>query len=643
MRQNALKLIVVLVVIETQATITSTGGVVANSEFEFEALQCNDVRTVAAYSGRKYCDPKTIREEYGISDRAPGGVYTVIQYNGIRKFKGAKCEKRVSSITAVCGAFSHSKLVTPPDVLKPVKISAVECMDIVKTQLVTTEDQRQIRMPLGTTVTYKYIESGSVTLSHDNVACEGGEMRVLGKAHENVIKLVTVTLTVIEVDVSEKQGRLKTGDGILPRACQLGFEGCALEDQTLVLDLTKINLCPYTWIRAVNFETFSLKTKHMYINDEHKILLEVMDKIVIPKECVLQGHFIKTNFERLFLFSGELGQSIDLIDPLSIDLELETRVADFYLSYWSLTVIRESEARWQSEICNLATAKMNEDQVVLHDNHILKLQGEMVAEFPCEKMRVRTRAGHKMEEDQCLDHLPVFLPDNQIGYLAPITRILEPRSAVTVINCSVHYPYLFEDVNGQMITANPAVQVVTVALNDYHHLDAKSQDHDEMFSFSSLLYTKEEIQSYEQMILGHSGEKAVTKQFSSFYCSATGECSASRSTKDFQWQKLVNPEEMMNEWYEEFKNRLIWWGTCWGCLDSIVTILQLVMKLCIVFKNVGKRQLTKGSIFRFVFLPGHELINLFPRPDTLDQGSYRVQQDARDMQEMQPVIHHENL
>jgi hypothetical protein len=89
-------------------------------EFEFEALSCNDVRTTASYSGRKFCDAGNLKKEFGLSDREKYGPFTVIQFNPVRKFTGIKCEKRISVITAICGAFSHSKLVAPPDILNPV-------------------------------------------------------------------------------------------------------------------------------------------------------------------------------------------------------------------------------------------------------------------------------------------------------------------------------------------------------------------------------------------------------------------------------------------------------------------------------------------------------------------------------------------
>jgi len=88
-------------------------------EYVFEALSCGDVRTAASYSGRKFCKTENIQKDFGLKRRNPGGLMTVVQYNVQRKFKGIRCAKRVSSITAVCGAFSHTKLVAPPDVLQP--------------------------------------------------------------------------------------------------------------------------------------------------------------------------------------------------------------------------------------------------------------------------------------------------------------------------------------------------------------------------------------------------------------------------------------------------------------------------------------------------------------------------------------------
>jgi hypothetical protein len=53
-----------------------------------------------------------------------------------------------------------------------------------------------------------------------------------------------------------------------------------------------------------------------------------------------------------------------------------------------------------------------------------------------------------------------------------------------------------------------------------------------------------------------------------------------------------------------------------------LTIIQTLIKLAIVVKNIGKKQLTGKSVFKFVFMPGHELINLFPRKEKSIYGTH---------------------
>jgi len=127
----------------------------------------------------------------------------------------------------VCDAFLHSKLVEPPDVLKPVKVPKQDCVDAASTKLITTEDGRQLRAGMGVVATYKYVETGSVVLSENNVACEGGETKVKGKKHESMVELVTVNFKITKVDVSKESEKLRLSDSVLPRQCSLEYEGCA--------------------------------------------------------------------------------------------------------------------------------------------------------------------------------------------------------------------------------------------------------------------------------------------------------------------------------------------------------------------------------------------------------------------------------
>ena len=78
-------------------------------------------------------------------------------------------------------------------------------------------------MPKGSNAMYKYLDTGEVTLSEGNVACEGGELKIGEKKHSNIVEFVTIEYSVTAVEVTEANGCLKTNKGILPVACALAY------------------------------------------------------------------------------------------------------------------------------------------------------------------------------------------------------------------------------------------------------------------------------------------------------------------------------------------------------------------------------------------------------------------------------------
>ena len=154
------------------------------------------------------------------------GELSVLQLDQEVHFQAIICKKKRSTMKAVCGAFGHSKLVEPLDIQEPVRLSITECGDVSTTQVLTTEDGRQIRVPKGSNAMYKYLDTGEVTLSEGNVACEGGELKIGGKKHSNIVEFVTIEYSVTTVEVTEANGHPKTSEGILPAACALAYGGC---------------------------------------------------------------------------------------------------------------------------------------------------------------------------------------------------------------------------------------------------------------------------------------------------------------------------------------------------------------------------------------------------------------------------------
>ena len=139
----------------------------------------------------------------------------------------------------------------------------------------------------------------------------------------------------------------------------------------------------------------------------------------------------KMNFPRLFIYEGEPGrETVSRMQSTEVDLELETRVTNFYMEYWALSLSMEGRAEWQGEFCELGASRLTEERVVLHGDHLLRMKGEMVHEFKCEWVVVTAQTGYKAEGERCLDHLPVFTVQQELSYLAPITWVLTLGSRV---------------------------------------------------------------------------------------------------------------------------------------------------------------------------------------------------------------------
>ena len=193
------------------------------------------------------------------------------------------------------------------DIQEPIRLSITECSDVSTTQILTKEDGRQICVAKGSKAMYKYLDTGEVTLSEGNVACEGGELKIGGKKHLNIVEFVTIEYSVLTVKVTEANGRLKTSEGILLAACALAYGGCALEDMTLVIDTGMVNRCRFVEVRKANFQRFGYGGKKLLISNEHKIPLEEGKEEPLPTDCLGRGTMRKTNFPRLFIYEGEPG------------------------------------------------------------------------------------------------------------------------------------------------------------------------------------------------------------------------------------------------------------------------------------------------------------------------------------------------
>ena len=114
------------------------------------------------------------------------------------------------------------------------------------------------------------------------------------------------------------------------------------------------------------------------------------------------------------------------------------------------------------------------------------------------------------------------------------------------------------------------------------------------------------------MMLGPSNERAVTKQFSSYYCQASGQCSPSRDAKDFKWGTLINPQEMLTSWWDTAKGWAYWWGSVWGVWDSVVTLVNYLVGVRATLRlQGGTNAPNRGMLARILLAPGYLLNKVY--------------------------------
>ena len=82
----------------------------------------------------------------------------------------------------------------------------------------------------------------------------------------------------------------------------------------------------------------------------------------LPADCLGRGAMQKTNFPRLFIYDRESErETVSQMRSREIDFEWETRVTDFYMEVWTLSLTMEGQAERQGEFCELGARRLTEE------------------------------------------------------------------------------------------------------------------------------------------------------------------------------------------------------------------------------------------------------------------------------------------
>ena len=268
---------------------------------------------------------------------------SILQYSTKHEVSGVRCTKRVSAINEICGSFSHSKILEPPDILAAVPFPSTVCTDTVKRLSYVKEDSNSMPIDLNRSYQYKYIAHSNLTVSLNNVQCVGSTVSVNRETHSSIVTLITVQLEFIKVQIEVDTHKAMDLDSnvVLPQDC-INHELC--DDGMLgYIIYHPISSCPLYSIRSLPMYKVSVNTKegikNALVNHQHKVFLILGLEESADMSCRPLNMITGTQFSDIkVLHIGNtivenFGSVVSKLSASTLDLTLEMRSSEEYLAY----------------------------------------------------------------------------------------------------------------------------------------------------------------------------------------------------------------------------------------------------------------------------------------------------------------------
>ena len=508
----------------------------------------------------------------------------LLQYSKRQVVKAVRCQRRETRLNAICGAFSHNKLLEPPDILIPAMFTVQDCATAVHTGLYTEESGRALPVQVNQRYHYKYVAHGSLTASTDNVQCTGGEIIVHGEVHRSLLTLVTVELEITEVSLEVyPNGTYQSSKCTDSQQCQDGLTAYVLRKE--------LNTCPLFIIRTllmypVNVQTTEGK-KAGWVSEEHKLLLVEGRRGIAPSSCGPVTTVIHTNFKNLKIvmkekWMSELRHVAHTLGPSELDLDLELRTSADYMTYNMEQMVKNKMLHMGSNLCKMNRHSLNTAEISpFHINSLLRIRGEVVSELECTPVTVSVREGDRRTFCTA-DSLPAWLGNEPVHVQAG-THLVVSDSQMAQIPCTGRYPAVFRVDSGVLLQANPVVTVVNLSLthieSEYAHLLPDEDVHHG--DTGDLLYTSDEVEEFNSMVHYSRTKDQVLDALVSKYCES-GDCGSYKpgaQSSYFNLDKLKDTIEHPFAWVGEYRRKLSEIGGYCSILILLFLIIKFLMKV----------------------------------------------------------------
>lgn len=583
--------------------ILALSGSCVGQTISTQALDCRN--PVQVHRGLK----SSLCANYKDSDGKPKPV-GILQRVRTHTIRAVRCEQTESVFREICGAFGHTKMYSPPKLNTPVTISAKKCRDIAQQGTLEREDGTMVPLRSNEELAYQYVRHGSLRTSPNNVECTGSTINIHGEAVSSLVEMVDTQVKAKNIEVEVELG--PTGKLVdldsnqpMPLNCLANSE-CQVGGQTYIL-LEQPPSCELAWIQTVDMQLVDIVTKGgkqaALASAEHKLLLYLGQKEPVPAGCDHLLAIYATQYKDLKIVTSEVTQ-IDLsalniaLQPGQLELELELRTTIEYAAYAQELSLQLAISNLGATLCQTMVPGLKDTELSpFHKHHLIRLRGDVIEELLCTPVRADIRLGEVRGQHCYRDSIPVWV-NNQPVLLQADTHLILEDNELEQISCQTSYTTLVVTDDGTIITAKPEVTEVDIQIqhefSNYLHLSDAGIQH--LSYAGDLLYTKEEMTKYNQLIHFQRLKARIVESMASQYCSSNPECG------DFQPETAAVPvfnlDNLKNVALSPFQQFL-----------DLMKDLEVIGQACSIFVTILFIISVTYRVFKVVYLSCWKRVN----------------------------------
>ena len=441
---------------------------------------------------------------------------TIAEHVDKQTVKAIRCTKTVSESNHMCARWSHMKLLAPPKYAVVSEITPLECKQIHETGIHT--DGNTYPMAINTELHYQKIARGSLTLTSDNVFCNGVQAWIGDVLHEQTLTLQDIILSIqeveLEIDYTSRTASDITNRRQLDDSC-FSSRMCLSSNESYV-KVGNDNPCRLKSVRELKVNEVTVNTDKgkslMVVSHEHKIALEKRIPINPSLECARSiSKYYSTNIDNLLIvYDRDLKiQKLERVQVEGVSIRSEEVANAQYLGLMSVLKAEGFHSLTNDRICSTIASSIDSIEISpFTPNAILKRRGDLILSIKCKVTEVSVILGESSNV-RCLEgYLPVVYDGKNvlISYGSHVIYDLEDKNLFPSIDCQ-KAPY-FVTKEGQVIQQTPTIELVNITLTNLgkfvNDLDSNKIDEVEIFTNDGL-YNPEDFQQFEDLI--HWGRK----------------------------------------------------------------------------------------------------------------------------------------